>query len=405
MSAHAATEELFVLKEVVTGLLGNDGMNAVTMTWKNTEKKQPAGAKFTVPTTDAPNVNGARDVGFAVGQGNGHAADTSALRTAIASGRVKAVYVVDPGPDGSLGDVSWLTAARRDGAISLLVVQGVVMSELAAAADIVLPGERRPTPRAASLVSDVQQCPAGDRECTASGIRRRRQGAVHTADSGAKLAAGVEPLGTLEVGLPVSGSAAREGAQRPDGRRRRVHSSQAGGITVRALVATVALLLVFSQIAGAQLRGVKAELTPLVESDAAPGASVRAALQVRIPDRFHVQSDAPRDPTLIPTVLTVDAPEGVKVTEIVFPQATEFNQIGQAQPLLVFEHEFAIGVGLEISSTVPGDRLEVPGHLRYQACDDRLCYAPVTADVLWTLTLAQGDAERPTSHSEVSAPS
>ena len=37
-------------------------------------------------------------------------------------------------------------------------------------------------------------------------------------------------------------------------------------------------------------------------------------------------------------------------------------------------------------STVPGDRLEVPGHLRYQACDDKLCYAPVTADVLWTLT-------------------
>ena len=31
---------------------------------------------------------------------------------------------------------------------------------------------------------------------------------------------------------------------------------------MRALVATVALLLVFSQIAGAQLRGVKAELTP-----------------------------------------------------------------------------------------------------------------------------------------------
>ncbi len=37
--------------------------------------------------------------------------------------------------------------------------------------------------------------------------------------------------------------------------RRRVHSPQAGGIAVRALVATVALLLVSSQIADAQLRG------------------------------------------------------------------------------------------------------------------------------------------------------
>jgi hypothetical protein len=99
-------------------------MNAVTVAWKSSEKKQPAGAKFIVPTTDAPNVNGARDVGFPVGQGNGHAADTSALRTAIASGRVKALYVVDPGPDGSIGDVSWITAARRDGSLPLLVVQG-----------------------------------------------------------------------------------------------------------------------------------------------------------------------------------------------------------------------------------------------------------------------------------------
>ena len=140
VSAHAATEELFVLRQFVEGLLGSDGMSAVTIAWTRSEKKQPAGAKFTIPVTDAPNVNGARDVGFAVGGGNGHEADLTALRTDMASGRVKALYVVDPGPDGSLGDVSWIVAARRNGTLPLLVFEGVVMSELAAAADIVLPG-------------------------------------------------------------------------------------------------------------------------------------------------------------------------------------------------------------------------------------------------------------------------
>ena len=170
---------------------------------------------------------------------------------------------------------------------------------------------------------------------------------------------------------------------------------------MRALIATVALLLVSSQIAVAQLRPVRAELTPLVESDAAPGSPVRAALQVRIPERFHVQSDAPRDPTLIPTVLAVDAPEGVTVGEIVFPPASEFNQIGQSQPLLVFEHQFTIGVRFDVSATAPIGRVEVPGRLRYQACDDRLCYAPVTTDVLWTLTIAKGSGERATAHADV----
>jgi thiol:disulfide interchange protein DsbD len=170
---------------------------------------------------------------------------------------------------------------------------------------------------------------------------------------------------------------------------------------VRGLIATVALLLASSQVAVAQLQRIRAELTPLVESDAVPGAPVRAAVQVRIPDRFHVQSDAPRDPTLIPTVLTIDAPAGVKVAEIVFPMATEFVQIGQAQPLLVFEHEFTIGVQFDVADTVPAGRTEVPARLRYQACDDRLCYPPVTTDILWTLTVVKDGADRPATHADV----
>jgi len=58
----------------------------------------------------------------------------------VVSGRVKALYVIDPGPDGSIGDVSWIAEARRAGKLPVLVVQGVVMTDLAGAADFVLPG-------------------------------------------------------------------------------------------------------------------------------------------------------------------------------------------------------------------------------------------------------------------------
>ena len=140
VSAHASTEELYVLKQLVEGLLGNDGARAVTVTWTRSDKRQPEGTKFKVPGTDAPNVNGAKDLGFEVGPGNEGMPDLTRLRTDVEAGRVKAVYVLDPGPDGSIGDVSWLVAARRSGTLPLLVVQGVLMTELAAAADIVLPG-------------------------------------------------------------------------------------------------------------------------------------------------------------------------------------------------------------------------------------------------------------------------
>jgi len=140
VSAHASTEELFVLKVMVQGLLGNDGLSAVTIAWTGGQKPQPPGTKFKIPPTDAPNVNGARDLGFAVGKGNDAPPDLTALRAAIEGGRVKGLYVLDPGPDGSLGDVSWLIAARRNGTLPLLIVQGVLMTDLAAAADFVLPG-------------------------------------------------------------------------------------------------------------------------------------------------------------------------------------------------------------------------------------------------------------------------
>jgi len=140
VSAHASTEDLFVLKAFVEGLMGADGLGSVSVTWSRSEKRQPAGVKFTVPETDAPNVNGARGLGYAVGHGNDGAADLSSLRTAIDGGRVKALYVIDPGPAGSAGDLSWIVAARQSGRLPLLIVQGVVRSELVGAADIVLPG-------------------------------------------------------------------------------------------------------------------------------------------------------------------------------------------------------------------------------------------------------------------------
>ncbi|RPJ80983.1 MAG: hypothetical protein EHM13_11210 [Acidobacteria bacterium] len=62
------------------------------------------------------------------------------MRQAVDAGEVDVLYVFDPGPAGSIGDVSWAKAAREQGLIKLLAVQGIVMSDLVRAADFVLPG-------------------------------------------------------------------------------------------------------------------------------------------------------------------------------------------------------------------------------------------------------------------------
>lgn len=142
VSAHASHEELFLIRRLADELLGSDASRSVAVSWRTTPKQQPERTKFKVPAVDAPNVNGARLFGFvpgAVGDPQGPA-DVAALRSAVEAGSVAALYVVDPGPEGTVGDTSWLVAARQSGKLPLLVVQGVLLTELARAADFVLPG-------------------------------------------------------------------------------------------------------------------------------------------------------------------------------------------------------------------------------------------------------------------------
>jgi anaerobic selenocysteine-containing dehydrogenase len=134
-SAHASLEELHVLKQLAHGLDA-----PISVAYTVSEKKQPAGTKFTVPPANAPNVNGARDLGLNVPRDNSTPPDLTELRGVVEDGRAKALYVFDPGPPGSFGDVSWIVAARESGRLPLLIVQGVVHSELTAAADYVLAG-------------------------------------------------------------------------------------------------------------------------------------------------------------------------------------------------------------------------------------------------------------------------
>jgi NADH-quinone oxidoreductase subunit G len=132
VSGHASLEELHVLKQFA-GATGG-----VTISWRHREKPQPERAKFRIPPVDAPNVRGARDLGFDVGNDPG-VPPTQALRDAVAAGQVKVLYVFDPGPDGSIGETDWIVNARRQGKIQTLVVHGVLHTPLADAADILLP--------------------------------------------------------------------------------------------------------------------------------------------------------------------------------------------------------------------------------------------------------------------------
>jgi len=147
----------------------------------------------------------------------------------------------------------------------------------------------------------------------------------------------------------------------------------------------------------------RATLTPIVESDGVrPGSSVKVALKVSLEDGYHSQSNKPKDANLIPTELTLDAPGGITVAEMVFPEPSPLKQQNVDEPLLVFEHEFTIGALLDVGKDVREGEINIPATFHYQACNDVACYFPVTIQTSWTLkVVAAGASIKPLNTEDI----
>jgi thiol:disulfide interchange protein DsbD len=169
-----------------------------------------------------------------------------------------------------------------------------------------------------------------------------------------------------------------------------------------AWVATLPLVLFFSAPLGGQAPPPPAQVAPVLEREATtPGSVVHAALTVTLAAGLHANSNRPRDPNLIPMVLTVTPPDGVTVQEIVYPEPSDLKQEGIEQPLSVFEREFAIGVRFAVGKSATLGDVPVPARLRYQACDDKVCYMPVTVRTQWTLRVAASAPSGGRQHQDV----
>lgn len=163
------------------------------------------------------------------------------------------------------------------------------------------------------------------------------------------------------------------------------------GVVPTGCLAAVAVLVIACGASGvAQSRPVAKLTSQVVSKTAAPGGTVQLSLRVALPEGLHVQANKPRDPALIATVLTVEPPKGVSLIDVVYPKATDFAQAGASQPLAVYPNEFDIVVRVKLDPGVAPGSLVVPAKLRYQACNDSICFIPARAETSWTLAVGKG---------------
>jgi DsbC/DsbD-like thiol-disulfide interchange protein len=132
----------------------------------------------------------------------------------------------------------------------------------------------------------------------------------------------------------------------------------------------------------------------------------RASLVVEITPKQNMHVYAPGQPDVIPISLTLTPGEAAAAQPVQFPQPEkrEFKELGETH--LVYSRPFRLvqEVNIPASRSVlkraasRDGSVTVKGVLKYQACDDTICYAPVSVPVTWTLALqpaSSQDAKQP----------
>ena len=58
----------------------------------------------------------------------------------------------------------------------------------------------------------------------------------------------------------------------------------------------------------------------------------------------------------------------------------------------VYEKPFRLTAAVSLARTAKAGSLTITGTLKYQACDDRVCFIPESVPVRWTMTVETGKA-------------
>jgi len=132
--------------------------------------------------------------------------------------------------------------------------------------------------------------------------------------------------------------------------------------------------------------------TVTVEAPAAIAAGAQDVLKVRavIRDGWHVNANPPTLDYLVPTSVTLEVPAGLAKLAPRYPRGVTRRFAFAEEPLSVYEGTVTIEVPLAAAAGTASGTYEVKGTLRYQACNDQLCLAPVSKPFTATVTVTEG---------------
>jgi DsbC/DsbD-like thiol-disulfide interchange protein len=125
----------------------------------------------------------------------------------------------------------------------------------------------------------------------------------------------------------------------------------------------------------------------------APGQKVTLTVDVTPKPTMHVY--APGQEGYIPISLKLEPDEAFTAAKAKFPAGEKLLMKALNETQIVYEKPFRFTQELKLANSpdlakraAGGESLTVKGTVRYQACDDKICFLPANVPVEWSVKLA-----------------
>jgi DsbC/DsbD-like thiol-disulfide interchange protein len=110
------------------------------------------------------------------------------------------------------------------------------------------------------------------------------------------------------------------------------------------------------------------------------GRSAQAVVVMDIPSGFHVHSNRPLEKFLIATQLQIEAPNGVRIGSVIYPRPILRSLKFSKNRVAVFEGRTTMRFNVTVPASFGSDSAQLKAKLRYQSCNDELCFKPETKE-------------------------
>jgi hypothetical protein len=112
-----------------------------------------------------------------------------------------------------------------------------------------------------------------------------------------------------------------------------------------------------------------------------------ATIPLTVMKGFHIQANPASNPQLIATTLTLEPAEGVQAGAPAYPPGKAYRLAATGTEVMTYDGKIDIAVPVSAAAGAKAGHYELKGKLRYQACNDKTCFFPMTLDVAIPVTL------------------